>query len=48
MLIDLYFSNYKFGIGIFLFTEEERISMFQGLKHFLTKQEQIFKGDFSK
>ena len=31
---DLYFSNYKFGIGMFLFTEEERISMFQVLKHF--------------
>ncbi len=25
MLIDLYFSNYKFGIGIFLFIEEDRI-----------------------
>ena len=34
MLIDLYFSNYKFDIGMFLFTEEERISMFQDLKHF--------------
>ena len=32
--IGLYFSNYKFGIGMFLFTEEERISMFQGLEHF--------------
>ncbi len=35
---DLYCSNYKFGIGMFfLFPEEERISMFRGLKHFSTK-----------
>ena len=31
---DLYCSNYKFGIGVFLFIEEDKISMFQGLKHF--------------
>ena len=31
---DLYCSNYKFGIGVFLFIEEDTISMFQGLKHF--------------
>jgi len=34
MLIYLSFSNYKFGIGVFLFIEEDKISMFQGLKHF--------------